>query len=472
MSGSVAVQSVDKYVETAIILYGKKVIEDRAIPDFRDGLKPVQRRLLWTLNVLGNRERFVKAAKIIGTCMGSYHPHSDMALHGAIATMVNLNTPLIEGQGNWGNPATGDNPAAARYVEARLSKFSSELILGREYLEVIDYVDNYDGTTKEPVVLPALVPAILMTAAYGIGVGVGTSYPPLSLKFIKFISLRYLLNKNGMTAKEFGERVEFDFPQGGKCLTPPKELEALFGSSEASCSVTFQSLFTIDEKTRTLNIESNAANLNMEDKAKRIIELPEVQSVMNHTSKTIRYVITFKSSVAQKDIEPLARSIVEKFYTQKISFRTFITERKVEDGYISVDFGYAGIDDIMKKWTEWRIALEVRLIKKYIEDYTSSRHTLKILLKASKMVVALAREVAKKHHETPLVQRVAKLLSVSQVDAEMVLGVPLKSLSSMEQAEIRKKINNLSNGIALMKQSLSAPQERCAETIRGSIRAL
>src|SRR3989344_5178124 len=164
--------------------YAMSVIVARALPDVRDGLKPVHRRVLWAMweNGIRSSVKFRKSAYITGETMGKYHPHGNAAIYDSIARMAqdfSLRYPLIDGQGNWGS-LDGDSPAAERYTECRLAKISDELLTDIEK-ETVDFQPNYDGTRKEPKVLPAKIPNLLINGTVGIAVGMATNIPPHNL---------------------------------------------------------------------------------------------------------------------------------------------------------------------------------------------------------------------------------------------------------------------------------------------------
>lgn len=172
---------ITEELKQSFINYAMSVIVDRALPDVRDGLKPVQRRILFGAyqeGVLPGRKH-VKSAKIVGEVMGKYHPHGDAAIYDALVRMAqpwNLRYPLIDGQGNFGS-IDGDPPAAQRYTEARLSPIGAEMLLDIDK-DTVDFRPNYDGSLKEPEVLPAAIPNLLVNGASGIAVGMATSLPP------------------------------------------------------------------------------------------------------------------------------------------------------------------------------------------------------------------------------------------------------------------------------------------------------
>jgi len=179
-------QPIEQEMERSYIDYAMSVIVGRALPDVRDGLKPVQRRILHTMNETGasSTSQRRKSARVVGDCLGRFHPHGDMAIYDALARMVqgfSLRYTLIDGQGNWGS--TEDEPAAMRYTECRLAKIAEELLQDIEK-DTVDWMDNFDGTMKEPTVLPAKFPNLLVNGSSGIAVGMATNIPPHNLREI------------------------------------------------------------------------------------------------------------------------------------------------------------------------------------------------------------------------------------------------------------------------------------------------
>ncbi len=175
---------IDEQMRTAYLDYAMSVIVARALPDVRDGMKPVHRRILYAMQDLGIRSNtpYKKSARIVGEVLGKYHPHGDAAVYDAMARMAqdfSLRYPLVDGQGNFGS-IDGDSPAAMRYTEARLAKIADELLVDLDK-DTVDFVDNFDGSLQEPEVLPARIPNLLMNGANGIAVGMATNVPPHNL---------------------------------------------------------------------------------------------------------------------------------------------------------------------------------------------------------------------------------------------------------------------------------------------------
>ena len=220
-------QDITTALETRYLLYAVSTIMDRALPDARDGLKPVHRRILYAMNQLKlyPQSNFRKCSKIVGEVMGNYHPHGDKAIYDALARFAqdfSVRYPLIEGQGNFGN-IDGDNPAAQRYTEARLSKYSIDLLEGLEE-DSVDFKETYDSSSDEPSVLPASFPHLLANGASGIAVGMATSIPPHNiLELLQACIL--LVDKPNSTIQQLSEIVIGpDFPTGGIILDSKEDV--------------------------------------------------------------------------------------------------------------------------------------------------------------------------------------------------------------------------------------------------------
>src|SRR5487761_2070190 len=177
-------RTVENVMEDSYLRYSMSVIIDRALPDVRDGLKPVHRRILYSMNEDGLRSgaRHRKSANVVGAVMGKYHPHGDSSIYDAMVRMAqpwSMRYMLIDGQGNFGS-MDGDPPAAMRYTEAKMARLADKLLADIDK-ETVDYRDNYDGTTREPTVLPAKLPNLLLNGQLGIAVGMATNIPPHNL---------------------------------------------------------------------------------------------------------------------------------------------------------------------------------------------------------------------------------------------------------------------------------------------------
>ncbi|MCS6906416.1 MAG: DNA gyrase subunit A, partial [Anaerolineales bacterium] len=196
--GLVKQVDIDEQMRTAYLDYAMSVIVARALPDARDGLKPVHRRILYAMDELGLRSNapYKKSARIVGEVLGKYHPHGDAAVYDALARLAqdfSMRYPLIDGQGNFGS-IDGDGPAAMRYTEARLTAMAEEMLADLD-ANTVDFVQNFDGSLKEPSVLPSKLPNLLLNGSSGIAVGMATNIPPHHLgelvRAINYLIERY-----------------------------------------------------------------------------------------------------------------------------------------------------------------------------------------------------------------------------------------------------------------------------------------
>ena len=210
-------QSITTEMETAYLDYAMSVITSRALPDIRDGLKPVHRRILYSmrLNGLNASGKFKKSATVVGDVLGNFHPHGDAAVYESMVKLVQpfaTRYPLVLGQGNFGS-IDGDSAAAYRYTEAKMSRIAEEMLRDLEK-DTVDWRPNFDGTKKEPIVLPAAVPNLLLMGTLGIAVGMATNIPPHNLREIS-AAVEYLIDNPDATTDDLLKFVKGpDFPLG------------------------------------------------------------------------------------------------------------------------------------------------------------------------------------------------------------------------------------------------------------------
>ncbi len=209
---------IEEELKTSFLDYSMSVIISRAIPDVRDGLKPVHRRVLYTMDQLGftYNKSYHKSVRVVGEVLGKYHPHGDQAVYNTMVGMVqpfSKRYPLLDGQGNWGS-VDGDNAAAMRYTEVRMQKISQEILADLDK-ETVDFVPNFDESTVEPVILPSKLPNLLVNGTAGIAVGMATSIPPHNLGEVINGCLAYLEDEHISDEKLFKHIPAPDFPTGG-----------------------------------------------------------------------------------------------------------------------------------------------------------------------------------------------------------------------------------------------------------------
>ena len=213
---------IDRQMREAYLDYAMSVIVSRALPDARDGLKPVHRRILFAMHDMGIRASGAhkKSARIVGEVLGKYHPHGDSSIYDAMARMAqdfSMRYTLVNGQGNFGS-IDGDSPAAMRYTEAKLEKITEEILADIDK-ETIDFTDNFDGTLKEPTVMPTKIPLLLLNGSAGIAVGMATNVPPHNLGELTDAIIYMIQNYDNLDEVSVDDLMKYvkgpDFPTGG-----------------------------------------------------------------------------------------------------------------------------------------------------------------------------------------------------------------------------------------------------------------
>jgi DNA gyrase subunit A len=292
--------------------YALSVITSRALPDVRDGLKPVQRRILYTMwqQNLTADVKHRKCAKVVGDVMGSFHPHGDSALYETLVRMAqsfSLRYPLVDGSGNFGS-LDGDSAAAMRYTECRLARIADELLTEIDQATV-PFRPNYDGTKTEPVVLPARIPNLLVNGATGIAVGMATNIPPHNLSEV-CTALVKLLDNEDLSSVQLCRYIKGpDFPTGGQILNSPEELKEIYRTG--SGSVRLRGTWTEGPDTRTtktIYIESVPYTVNKAHLVERIADvvigrkLPQLLDVKDLSTEDVRIAIEMKKDADEKMI--------------------------------------------------------------------------------------------------------------------------------------------------------------------------
>src|SRR5205814_844967 len=209
--------NVEEEMRRSYLDYSMSVIIGRALPDVRDGLKPVHRRVLYTMSEMGleHNKKYTKCAKVVGQCMGVYHPHGDSAIYDTLVRMAqpfSLRYPLVDGQGNFGS-VDGDPPAAMRYTECRMDRLAGELLADIE-METVDFAPNYDESTLEPTVLPTRIPNLIVNGSSGIAVGMATNIPPHNLTEVLNAAIELVQNPKAGLIEVLKHVQGPDFPTG------------------------------------------------------------------------------------------------------------------------------------------------------------------------------------------------------------------------------------------------------------------
>ncbi|HKI74555.1 MAG TPA: DNA gyrase subunit A, partial [Pseudomonadales bacterium] len=240
--------SLETYTENAFLNYAMYVINDRALPHIGDGLKPVQRRIVFAMSELrlAADAKYMKSARTVGDVIGKYHPHGDAASYGAMVLMAqpfSYRYPLVDGQGNWGSPDDPKSYAAMRYTESRLTKYA-EVLLSELAQGTVDWTSNFDGTLDEPLILPARLPNILLNGGTGIAVGMATDIPPHNIREVASACIR-LLDKPKSTVKDLCEHIKGpDFPTAAEIISDKKDIRQIYETGHGS--IRARAVYTVE----------------------------------------------------------------------------------------------------------------------------------------------------------------------------------------------------------------------------------
>jgi DNA gyrase subunit A len=309
-AGTTEAVALHEAAQARYLNYALSVITARALPDVRDGLKPVQRRILYTMwqQNLTADVKHRKCAKVVGDVMGSFHPHGDAALYETLVRMAqsfSLRYPLVDGSGNFGS-LDGDSAAAMRYTECRLARISNEMLEEIEQATV-PFRPNYDGTKREPVVLPARIPNLLINGATGIAVGMATNIPPHNLGEVCTALLKLLDNEDIGNAQLCRYIKGPDFPTGGQILNSQEELKEIYRTG--SGSIRLRATWDAGPETRstkTVHIESVPYTVNKSQLVERIADivlsrkLPQLIDVKDLSTEDVRIAIEMKKDADEK----------------------------------------------------------------------------------------------------------------------------------------------------------------------------
>ena len=457
-------------LEERYLAYALKTIMDRALPDVRDGLKPVHRRIVFAMRDLGltPTAAYMKSARVVGDTMGKLHPHGDGAIYDAMVRLAqdfSSRYPLVDGQGNFGN-IDGDNPAAYRYTEARLTTVSEALLEGIDE-NAVDFRDNYDEKEKEPTVLPAAFPNLLANGASGIAVGMATNIPPHNVDEICQAML-YLIKHPGATVEKLLDFVQGpDFPTGGVLVEPKETMIESYRTGRGSFRLRakwhreetgrggYQIVVTeIPFQVRKGSLYEKIAELFQEKK------LPLLGDVRDESAEHVRLVLEPRT----RTVDPVV--LMESlFKLTELEIKFGLNMNVLTAGQIPA---VLGLKEVMQLWLEHRQEVLIRRTEHRLAKISHRLEVLAGYLIAFLNIDEVIRIV--RFEDEPK----AKLMStfgLSDVQAEAILNLRLRSLSRLEEQEIRAEHDKLS-GEQRDLRDLVASDEKQWETISGEIRGI
>jgi DNA gyrase subunit A len=449
--------SIEKEMKKSYLDYAMSVIIGRALPDVRDGLKPVHRRVLYAMRELKNdwNKPYKKSARIVGDVIGKFHPHGDAAVYDTIVRLAqdfSMRYPLVDGQGNFGS-VDGDPPAAMRYTEIRMKRLAHELLEDLEK-ETVDFAPNYDESLLEPVVLPAKIPSLLINGSAGIAVGMATNIPPHNLSEV-IEALKALIDNPQISAAELIELVPGpDFPTGGM-IYGTEGIRSAYQTGRGAVRIRARLLVEKDKRTQreTLVITELPYQVN---KAKLIEKIAEL--IRDKNIEGIKFVRDESDREGMRIAlglkkDQIAGVIINQLYKHTRLETSFgIIFLAVVNGRPEI----LNLKEILQYFVLHRKEIVIRRTRydlKRAEDQAHILEGLKIALDNLDDVVALIR-ASKSPAEAK--DQLIKKFSLSEKQAQAILDMRLQRLTGLEREKIQKDYKNILKDIARFKEILAS----------------
>jgi topoisomerase-4 subunit A len=463
-----SVETLLRVTQRNLKSYGQEVVEQRAVPDFRDGLKPVHRYILWACYGLGLKHGapFKKSARTVGEVIGKFSPHGDQATYDAMVGLAgtksedgkrwvtrNSSVPLIEGYGNWGDNI--DNAAAFRYTEARLSEFSTKYLLDPTYLAVTDFVPNFSEDEKVPLVLPAKLPVLLLNGSVSIAFGVSAECPSFEPKGVVEL-VKLAIAGTDVTPALCLKHLKFAPVYGGSCTSDKNVLLAFFKNGGGS--LTFVPDMIEDARKQVVTITSACPGLtsstSWQTLATNLLARTEVKSVSDSTDATgFKFEVT---SSRRCDFDQFVQ-LIRDMTTRKQSYQIGITRRTLK----GVSFAYVPIPKLVNEWCDWRIELEVKVLKYLIGEEKTKLARLELMLLA---VLNLKIVIASLNVDDSAAY-LAQHLKITLDEANQILELRVRQLKKLEIAKLKTNIKTVNTTIRALNADLKSPFARVLKSL-------
>ncbi|MBZ2190282.1 DNA topoisomerase IV subunit A [Alcanivorax sp. JB21] len=432
--------SMRDYTEKAYLDYSMYVILDRALPHIGDGLKPVQRRIVYAMSELGlkNTSKYKKSARTVGDVLGKYHPHGDSACYEAMVLMAqpfSYRYPLVDGQGNWGSTDDPKSFAAMRYTESRLAPYA-EVLLAELGQGTVEWVPNFDGTMDEPKLLPSRLPNVLLNGTTGIAVGMSTDIPPHNLREVAAACI-HLLKDPGASLDDLMEHIQGpDYPTEAEIITPRNDIIRMY--AEGKGSVKQRAIWEREENDIVITalpfqvsgakvLEQIADQMNK----KKLPMVSDLRDESDHENPT-RLIVTPRSS--RVDVEQLmghlfATTDLEKNYRINLNMIGIDGRPRVKP-----------LDTILNEWLQFRMITVRRRLQYRLDKVLERLHILEGLLVAFLNIDEVIRIIRYEDEPKPVLM---ERFGLSDVQAEAILDLKLRHLAKLEEMKIRGEQDEL-----------------------------
>ena len=453
-------QTLKHYTENAYLNYSMYVILDRALPHVGDGLKPVQRRIVYAMSELGLKStaKYKKSARTVGDVLGKYHPHGDSACYEAMVLMAqpfSYRYPLVDGQGNWGAPDDPKSFAAMRYTEAKLAKYA-DVLLSELGQGTVEWQPNFDGTMDEPVTLPARLPNILLNGTTGIAVGMATDIPPHNVREVASACIHLLDDPSADIDALCEHVIAPDFPTDAEIVTPRADLRKMY--REGKGSVKMRAVYSVEDGDIVITalphqvsgakiLEQIAAQMT----AKKLPLVTDLRDESNHENPT-RLVIIPKSNRVDTD------AVMAHLFATTDLERNY----RVNMNVIGLD-GRPSVKNLLTMLTEWlsyRTETVRRRLQYRLDKVLARLHILQGLLVAFLNIDEVIEIIRAEDQPKPVLM---ERFGISDIQAEAILELKLRHLAKLEEMKIRGEQDELEKERDYLEKTLGS--ERRLKTL-------
>ena len=458
MTTQIDTRSVSDFTEYAYLNYAMYVIMDRALPHIADGLKPVQRRIVYAMSELGLKHtaKPKKSARTVGDVLGKYHPHGDSACYEAMVLMAqpfSYRYPLITGQGNWGSPDDPKSFAAMRYTEANMSRYA-DILLGEIEQGTVDWQDNFDGSLSEPVTLPARLPNILLNGTTGIAVGMATDIPPHNLHEVVKACIRLLKNPELSTKQLVQTLPAPDLPTTAEIITPKNDMIAMYETGKGSYKM--RATYHTDPKQNHLVIINAlpyqvSGNKVVEQIAKLMMDkkLPWVTEIRDESDNLnpCRIVIELKKSKLN----------IDKIMSHLFANTDLETSYRVNMNMIGINGKpeVKNLKSILLEWLSVRKSVVIRRLQYRLDKINERLHILAGLLIAYRNIDEIIDII--RTAEDPKIELMTRF-GLTQTQANAILDIKLRQLAKLEEIELTAEHDRLEAERLLISEQLNNPE--------------
>lgn len=469
LKAKVVQQSITVFGMKALKLYADEVNLDRATPDLNDGLKPVSRRIAWGASE-APRGQFFKSARIVGDVMGKYHPHGDTSIYGGMVTMVQACTPLLHGEGNWGNIIA--EPAAMRYTLARLSNFGrSGFDPDYANKEVTSFVPNYDDKDVEPVSIPFPLPVILFNGGEGIGYGAACSIPSFTPESVVEV-LQRLLGGEKLKPLDFAKMMKPAAKWGGEFVNTKENRAAwamMFTTNKAS--VQFQAPLVVDVVKKTIIINEWPSGLNPQKFVEWVRDMPETQEV--YTSKgSSEFTIVMKRAYNSVQFDTYLKKIQTKTRV-KASYNINVTSRKatITDGVVDYEVALLSLSvpKLVIAWLRSRIEIELKSLAYRVRKQEAAIAYSKLMIFAATKIDTIVRII--KTSKNPAIE-LSKALKITVDQSNQILELRLRQLTKLDQSALQTKLKEQVVFLGQLHKWQKAPKKKISGDIDLAMEAI